>query len=159
MKGLWLRNGCVALKKLSELVGRLNLTDHGVALIVDADGNLIASFTEEPLFRFDGSIKRRALAAESTSEVVRATYFQFAATLTAAAKNELPRTTRFMASGAVITVAVDYVRDHVGLNGFTMAAGPQSDFIAALSSSLARAIVVGLLAAGIAMLLGLWMLN
>ena len=149
----------VSLKKLSEFVAGLKLTQNGVALIVDADGNLIASSTGEPLFRLDGSIKRRVLAAESTNEVVRTAYSQFAASLKKPAKSEMPHTTRFKASGGMVIAAVDYVRDDAGLEWYTLVAVPQSDFTAGLSGSLARAIVVGFLAAGIAVLFGLWTLN
>ena len=149
----------VSLKKLSEFVAGLKLTQNGVALIVDASGNLIASSTGEPLFRLDGSMKRRVLAAESANELVRTTYSQFAASLKETVKGEMPHTARFEASGGMVSAAVDYVRDDAGLDWFTLVAVPQSDFTAGLSGSLVRAILAGFLAAGIAVLLGLWTLN
>jgi diguanylate cyclase (GGDEF)-like protein len=149
----------VSLKKLSQFVGGLKLTANGVAFIVDSGGNLIASSTGEALFRLDGSMKRRVLASESTSELVRTTYSQFAASLKATTRVEMPHTTRFKTSMGVVSAAVDDVRDDAGLDWFTLIAVPQSDFTAGLSGSLARAVLVGFTAAGIAVLVGLWTLN
>ncbi len=149
----------VSLKKLSEFVARLKLTENGVAFMVDADGMLIASSTGEPLHRLDGSIKKRVSAADSTNELVRATYAQFAASLKEKAVIETPYTTHFKTSQGTVGASLDAVRDSAGLNWFTLVAVPRSDFTTGLSGSLARAVFVGLAAACIAVLLGLWTLN
>ncbi len=149
----------VSLKKLSEFVGRLKLTENGVVFIVDAKGLLIASSTNEPLYRLEGNIKTRVSAAESTSELVRATYGKFAASLQENGSFETPYTTHFNGSGGVVGASLDAVRDDAGLNWYTLVAVPRSDFTSGLSISLTRAILVGLAAAGIAVLLGLWTLN
>lgn len=149
----------VSLKKLSGFMERFKLTQNGVAFIVDAAGNLIATSTGELLYRLDGSIKKPVSATESTNELVRATYAQFVASLQKNSAPEMPYTTHFKTSEGAVGASFNAIRDDAGLNWFTLVAVPRSDFTAGLSGSLMRAIFVGLAAAGIAVLFGLWILS
>ncbi len=149
----------VSLKRLSEFMGRFKLTSNGVAFIVDAAGNLIATSTGEPLYRLDGSIKKPVLAVESSSKLVRLAYAQFVALPKKSSVPEMPYTTHFDTSEGVVGASFNAIHDDAGLDWFTIIAVPRSDFTARLSGSLMRAIFVGLAAAGIAVLLGLWILS
>ncbi len=149
----------VPLKNLSEFVSHLTLPQGGIALIIESNGNLIATSSGEPLYKGDGSNKRRINIAESSSELVRGTYAQFAKVLSADVPVNTPFTAQFETSSGEIFAALDSVRDDAGLRWFTIVAVPKSGVMDGVTSSAVSAIVIGGIAATLAVLMGLWILS
>jgi diguanylate cyclase (GGDEF)-like protein len=149
----------VSLKKLSEFVSQLAVPHNGVLIIVESNGNLIASSTGEPLFVGNGNSKRRVNAVDSTNELVRGTYNQFASLLTSDQPVNTPFTAEFSTSQGAVIASLDSVRDDAGLRWFALVAVPRSQVLDGVSSSLVRAGLVGLVAAALALMVGLWILS
>lgn len=149
----------VSLKKLSEFVSQLAVPHNGVLIIVESNGNLIASSTGEPLYTGNGNSKRRVNAVDSNNELVRGTYKQFASLLTSDTPVNTPFTAEFKTSKGAVLASLDSVRDDAGLRWFALVAVPRSQVMEGISGSLVRAALVGLLAAALALMVGLWILS
>jgi diguanylate cyclase (GGDEF)-like protein len=149
----------VSLRKLSEFVGNLSIPNNGVAVIVEPNGNLIATSTGEALFTGNGNAKRRVNAAESTNEIVRGTFERFAGLLANDAPVNTPFTSQFETSQGTVIASLDAIRDDAGLRWFALVAVPRSQVMQGISGSMVRAGIVAILAACIAVVVGLWILS
>jgi diguanylate cyclase (GGDEF)-like protein len=149
----------VSLRKLSEFVKKLRLTEHGVAVLVEANGDLIAASTDEPLSSIDNGTKRRLNAAESKNELIRETYAQFAQTIRGGNIVRTPFQTQFSSSQGTVSCALDMVKDDAGLTWYALVAVPHKDFMGDVVTNTKRTALVGVLAALAAVALGLLILN
>jgi diguanylate cyclase (GGDEF)-like protein len=149
----------VSLRKLSEFVKRLSLSEHGVAFLVEANGDLIATSTGEPLSTIEGGAKRRVNAADSKHELVRETYAQFAQLIRGGNTLTTPFQTQFSSALGTVGCSVDMVKDDAGLVWYALVAVPHSDFMGDVISNTKRTVLVGVFAALAAVGLGLVILN
>jgi diguanylate cyclase (GGDEF)-like protein len=149
----------VSLRKLSEFVKKLSLSEHGVAFLVEANGDLIATSSEEPLSRIEDGVKRRVSAADSKDELIRATYAQFAPTIRTNSVIKTPFYTQFSTSIGTVGGAIDTVKDDAGLTWYALVALPHRDFMGDVIANTKRTVLVAILAALAALGLGLMVLN
>lgn len=149
----------VSLKALSEFLGALNVSKDGVAFIVEPDGNLIAASTGEKLFLGEGSTLQRVRAGGSTNELVRLTYERLAPSLAAARAKNAPYSTEFASSQETFAAAAQQVSDGAGLKWVVMVAVPNKEFMGDVGRSVMKSALIGITAAVIVVLLGLYIVN
>jgi diguanylate cyclase (GGDEF)-like protein len=149
----------VSLRKLSDFVKKLNLSEHGVAFLVEANGDLIATSSEEPLSRIEDGVKRRVSAADSKDELIRAAYAQFAPVIRTNSVIKTPFYTQFSTSIGTVGGAIDTVKDDAGLTWYALVALPHNDFMSDVIANTKRTVLVAILAALAALGVGLVVLN
>jgi diguanylate cyclase (GGDEF)-like protein len=149
----------VSLRKLSDFVKKLSLSEHGVAFLVEANGDLIATSSEEPLSRIEDGVKRRVSASDSKDELIRETYAQFAPTIRTNSVIKTPFYTQFSTSIGTVGGALDMVKDDAGLTWYALVALPHRDFMGDVIANTKRTVLVAILAALAALGLGLMVLN
>jgi diguanylate cyclase (GGDEF)-like protein len=148
----------MSLRALNDFVRRLRLTDHGLAFIVERDGNLIASSRSPNVSRPAGGQATRINAADSSDPVERAVYGEVRRTLEASPS----KTGSFSFSGPggqTDQVAFAQITDSAGLEWIVVVAVPRSDFMGGITTNVLRTALIGAAASIVAMLLGLSVLR
>lgn len=149
----------VSLKALSEFLVSLNVSKEGVAFIVEPDGQLIATSTGERLFAGEDNAVKRVVASGSANELIRLAYQRLAPSLAAAAAPRQPLTTEFASADASYAAAAHQVSDDAGLQWIVMIAVPNKEFMGDVGRSVAKSVIIGVTAALIVVLLGLYIVN
>jgi diguanylate cyclase (GGDEF)-like protein len=119
----------LSLERVNEFLKRLALSTHGLAMVVEADGQLIG-VSRGPHLRpgADGS-KLRLSAADSADPMVTATY-QAVRQLSGGQPVLSPRTGVFNdAEGQPVQVGYARLQDEAGLDWLIMVAVPRHDFL------------------------------
>ena len=150
----------VSLRALNNFVSQLRVSKNGLAFIVEPNGDLIASSSGPNVRAMPDGSKTRVSATESDSPLVRAIYAEVQSRLAAQGLGAGVQTLSFdAADGEKIHVGFDRVRDDAGLEWITVVAMPRSDFMTGVTENLVRTAALGLLAAAIAIALGLRILS
>lgn len=147
----------VSLKALNDFISDLHISAHGVAFIMESNGNLIASSEGENVYTNQQGQVGRLRAENSKSTIIRKTY----ATL----QNHLAldenmggvsSTFNFKGDdGETVYAAYSWVRDNAGLSWISVVAVPRGDFLDTLDKNARWTFVIAVLAVVIALLLGL----
>ena len=148
----------VSLKMLNDFVRALRVSQNGVAFVAEQNGDLIASSSDDST-RLSHGQKIRLNAAQSGNALVRATYTAVADVFKAGLKNGEPQAREFDGPDGKIYASVSAIRDSAGLDWITVVAVPRSDFMAGVVDNVTRTVTVAIVAALIAIALGLWVLN
>ncbi len=150
----------VSLRALNNFVSQLRVSQNGLAFIVEPNGDLIASSSGPNVRAMPDGSKTRVSATESDSPRVRAIYAQVQSRLATQGMRAGVQTLSFDTDdGEMIHVGFDRVRDDAGLEWITVVAMPRSDFMTGVTENLVRTAALGLLAAAIAIALGLRILS
>lgn len=147
----------VSLTALSDFMKNLHVSPHGIAFIIEPNGNLIAS-SESDIVAIDqdGEVGRLN-AANSRSGFIRDTYATLQTRL-AATENMGAAERNFTfddGNGEPIYAAYSWIRDNAGLSWITVVAVPRSDFMDTLDKNARWTVVIAGIAILIALLLGL----
>jgi len=148
----------VSLKMLNDFVRALRVSQNGVAFVAEQNGDLIAS-TSDDSTRLSHGLKTRLNASQSGNALVRATYTQVADMFKAGLKTDEPHARVFDGPDGKIYASLSVIRDNAGLDWITVVAVPRSDFMAGVVDNVTRTATVAIVAALLAMALGLWVLN
>ncbi|MEQ1515583.1 MAG: diguanylate cyclase [Usitatibacteraceae bacterium] len=148
----------VSLKMLNDFVRALHVSQNGVAFVAEQNGDLIAS-TSDDSTRLSNGQKLRLNAAQSGNALVRATYAEVADVFKTGLKNTEPQARMFDGPDGKVYASVNVIRDNAGLEWITVVAVPRADFMAGVIDNVKRSVTVAVVAALLAMALGLWVLN
>lgn len=146
----------VSLKALNDFVRALRVSQNGVAFVAERNGDLIASSSDDST-RLSNGQKMRLNASRSENELVRAAYAQMADSF-GSGLNE-PQVRAFDATQGRIYVSANVIRDAAGLEWITVVAVPRSDFMTGVTDNVVRTATIGVIAALMAIVFGLWVLN
>lgn len=150
----------VSLRALNEFVSRLPVSRHGLAFIVEPDGELIASSASANVKLMADGSKTRLSASESGNPVIAAAYDEVRRRLAEPGTKLGAQTFDFRApDGQVIHAAYDRLRDDAGLEWVTVVAMPRGDFMAGVTGNVVRMAVLSALAALVAIAIGLRILS
>lgn len=148
----------LSLRQVNDFLRRLALSTNGVALVTEPDGQLIGVSRGPHMEKRGGEPDRRLNAADSPDPFVAAIY----AAVSGALKDEgvaEPRTADFrLPDGQVVQVGFSRLRDDAGLDWQVMVAVPRDDFVHGVEASFRRSVGLGVVAAIVVALLGLWIL-
>ena len=148
----------MSLRALNDFVRRLRLSDNGLALIVERDGNLIASSRSQNVERPAGGQATRINAAASSDPVERAAYVQVRRAMDATPA----KTGSFSFTGPdgqTDQLAFARITDTAGLDWIVVVAVPRADFMGGIMTNVVRTMLIGVAASVVAMLLGLSVLR
>ena len=148
----------VSLKMLNNFVRALRVSKNGVAFVAEQNGDLIASSSDDST-RLSNGQSVRLNAAQSGNALVRATYSQVADVFKTGLKDGEPEARVFDGPDGKIYASVSVIRDSAGLDWITVVAVPRGDFMAGVVDNVTRSVTVAIIAALVAMALGLWVLN
>ncbi|GAB2900419.1 hypothetical protein GCM10027046_31830 [Uliginosibacterium flavum] len=146
----------LSLKRLNDFVSKLSISRNAVAFIIEPDGKLIASSRSPNVARQADGSNARINAADSDDALQRAAYAQVQALIAANHQSVGAITRRFTGpNDEAVELAFDRVRDAAGLDWIIAVAVPRSDFMLGVTANVKRSILIGLLAALVAVGLGL----
>lgn len=160
----------IPLSALAEFVRGLQVSRTGVAFIVERDGSLIATSTADKLFSDGGSTAAptpvRLRADRSASPLVRQAYAQLQENLqptrTTVRDVDVAHysfdSTGTGADGRIHMSAIAQ-RDAAGLDWTMVVAIPRSDHMGNVQRTVIENVLIGLLAAGLAIAAGLWIMQ
>ena len=149
----------LSLQQVTSFLQHLALSSHGVAMVMEKDGNLIG-VSRGPHIRkqADGS-DVRLNAADSSDPMVKATYAAVRG-LADTAADALPHTTVFTGpDGSPVQVGYARLTDDAGLDWLIMVSVPRQDFLHGIIDNFRRTVLLAVVAAIIVMLTGTLVLS
>lgn len=150
----------VSLRALNDFVGNLKMSPNGIALIVEPNGDLIASSASPNVRAQADGTMARVSATESGNPMVAALDAEVRRRLAAQDKSKPAATgaTTFNfkePDGQVIHAAFDRLKDDAGLDWIIVVAMPSSDFMTGVSENVLITVVLSVLAALLTIGMGL----
>lgn len=148
----------LSLQQVNEFLRRLTLSTNGIALVTEPGGLMIGvSRGAHMQGGADGSAQRLN-AADSPDAFVAATYRAVSAMLAASPQREARAAHFALPDGQVVQVGFSRLRDDAGLDWQVMVAVPRDDFVQGVQAGFRRSLWLGIGAAVVVTLLGLWIL-
>nr|WP_315187432.1 diguanylate cyclase [uncultured Albidiferax sp.] len=154
----------VALTRLNEFVRTLAISEHGLAFIIETDGQLIAS-SRTPNVRLSTDQPRTRINAEASGDPLQVAAYrtvraQMRPDSVAGSGVRQPVSMRVNGpEGVAVQLAFSRLRDDAGLDWLVVVAVPRSDFMRGVSANVVRTAAIGAGAAIAAVALGLLILN
>ncbi len=153
----------VSLKALNEFVRNLEVSPSGVALILEPNGDLIASSKSDNVAVHADGTKHRINALNTSNPLVTALYAQARKHLddqpTVTTKQKATPFQFEGPEGQQINAAVSHLRDASGLAWITIVAVPRSDFSRGVTENVVKTGLLTLVAAAFAAGIGFAILN
>ncbi|WP_291768129.1 sensor domain-containing diguanylate cyclase [Castellaniella sp.] len=151
----------VPLKEINHFIATLKVGEHGRAIVVERDGNLLAGTGLQNLEKSSGGRVTRINALETGDPVIRAAYASVAPLLHQAkpvgdaSREQAYWTTAVDQDGQTIAVAAQRVIDDAGLDWTAIVAMPRDEIFLGIERQLWIALGVGLLAVALTILFGM----
>lgn len=138
----------VSLRQLSDFVQTLQPSAHGVAFVVEPNGDLIATSRGAHLQRETDGTAKRLNASSADDPLLATSYVQVKALIIEAGEGATPRSTRIDGpDGAAVQLAYARLHDNAGLDWIIAVAVPRSDFLHRVTTNLYQSVALALLAA------------
>jgi diguanylate cyclase (GGDEF)-like protein len=148
----------MSLRGLNDFLQRLRLSPHGVALIIERDGNLIASSHSANVAR-DAAGSNKRINISSGGDAMERAAFDAVKTSGMAVTSGSSTLDFVGPDGEPATMAFAQVKDAVGLDWIVAVAVPRSDLMGGIPRNVTRTVVIAAAAALLAVLLGLGILR
>ncbi len=149
----------MSLAALNNFVSDLNISPHGLAFIVEQDGNLIASSCSPNVQQNAEGQNIRVNVAHSGHPLLSEIYQHLQPHL----KDHIPLTPQTLhytdSQGRGIYVAYNHFRDSAGLDWINVVAMPSEDFMGGISANVLRTIFLGISATILVLLIGFRILH
>jgi diguanylate cyclase (GGDEF)-like protein len=148
----------LSLRALNDFLQRVRLSPHGVALIIERDGNLIASSRSANVVRDASGSNKRINISTSGDAMERAAF----AAVKKAGMGLTPGSATLDFEGPdgdTATMAFAQVKDAVGLDWIVAVAVPRSDLMGGIPRNVTRTVWIAAGAAMLAVMLGLGILR
>ncbi|WP_394788063.1 diguanylate cyclase domain-containing protein [Rhodoferax sp.] len=150
----------VALHHLNDFVRTLALSSNGLAFIIEANGQLIASSRTPNTRSIDHQGNTRINALDSGEPLQAAAYRSVREALQTGVPLDTPVSQRITGpDGAAVQLAFSRMHDDAGLDWLVVVAVPRSDFMQGVTSNVLRTAAIGAAAALAAVAIGLLILN
>ncbi len=146
----------VSLQHLNGFVRSLPLSRNGIAYVVEPDGNLIATSRGDYLNPGQDGKPARLNAANSQDKLLSATHREVLALMARGGVSDQTQST--LMSGPdqqAVQLAYARIRDSAGLDWYIVVAVPRQDFLGGVSRNAVQTLLLGLLAAGLVVAIGL----
>jgi signal transduction histidine kinase len=145
------------LDYIGQYLKNLKISETGQVLIIDRNGNLIATSTNERPFREKGTAKERLPVIDSQNETTRSIATALQTQFPTVGKIIAPQTFRTTdARNQPQFIRVLPFRDRQGLDWVVAIAVPESDFMAQIHENNRNTILLCLAALGLAIAVGAW---
>jgi diguanylate cyclase (GGDEF)-like protein len=149
----------LSLLRVNQFLRSLPLSAHGLAFVVEGDGQLIGLSNGPHLRSVPGSKATRLNAADSDNPLVVATYRAYLSLLKQRT-GLAPRTDTFTApDGGLVQVAHARLQDKAGLDWVILVAVPRSDFLGGVTRNFQQTVGLAATACIAVLVIGLAVLN
>ena len=150
----------VSLQHLTDFVRKLPISRNGFAFIVEPDGNLIATSRGDHIRRAADGSHVRLKADDSSDALVARVHGEVKALMAHEATDSATRARKIVGpDGEAVQVAYARIRDTAGLDWIIAVAVPRSDFLKQVTDNAYQTVLLGLLAAGAVVAVGLLSLS
>ncbi|AZP11305.1 sensor domain-containing diguanylate cyclase [Undibacterium parvum] len=150
----------MSLRSLNDFVRNLKMSQHGLAFIIEPNGDLIAASSGPNVQHSKDGSNVRINAKDSGNPFLSAIYLKLLAMDIAQESRGNAKTFSFEdAADERIHVAYQKVKDNTGLEWITVVAVPSKDFMGDVLQNIRRTALISALAALLAILIGLKILN
>ena len=149
----------VSIRRLSDFIGSLKVSPNSLVFVVQSSGDLIGTSSGEALSISVGADKKRVNAASSADKMVREAYAAYRDAIARPDAPNTPVSRRLSVDGEVVFSSMHIIPSDMGDNWFALVAVPRSDLMEDVNANITRSAVIALLAAIVAMTLGLWIVN
>lgn len=148
------------LRALNDFVSNLDISENGIAFIVETDGRLIASSCSDNVRDDSEGRKARVYAGESGNRLQEEIYERIKSYLGMDLELLGVQTMYFEDSaGEMIHLAFELFKDSAGLNWVNVVAMPDEDYLGGISDNVYRTLAIAVIATIIVIIIGLWILN
>lgn len=144
----------ISLSQINTFLQSLQVGKTGRAFIMEGSGRLVAASSQEPSYRLVNGVAEQIMATESGDRLVQsaAQYVQDQFGSSAAVISSQQR--RFQHTGTPTFLQINRLQDELGLDWLIIVAVPETDFMAQIYQNNRNTILLCLLAAGGATLIG-----
>ena len=148
--------GRLTLSTVGDFLKNLNVGRQGRTFIIERDGKLVATSTNESLFHDKQSKRERVAAADSNDPLTKAATQYLIRKFGDLSQINSTQILDFEIEGAKQFVQVSPFQDKQGLNWLTIVAIPESEFMAQINANTRTTILLCLAALGLATVLGIY---
>ncbi|MFC7514252.1 diguanylate cyclase [Herbaspirillum sp. GCM10030257] len=148
----------VTLKVLTDFMRGLTVSEHGAAFVMDAEGYLIATSTQDIPFKTGGPVVERIHATDMLSPQLREAATQALAWRKGQQSGGVLVKASVLSSGDT-EIAAARLGHQYGLDWITVVSVPRGDFMGGVARSIGQALLIGILCVAIALALGLSLLD
>jgi signal transduction histidine kinase/DNA-binding response OmpR family regulator len=148
--------GRISLATVGDFLKKLDVGKQGRTFIIERDGKLVATSTNESLFRNRQGKLERIAAADSADTLTKATTQYLIRKFGDLNQINSPQILDFEMEGAKQFIQVSPFQDEQGLNWLTIVAIPESEFMAQINANTRTTILLCLVALGLATVLGIY---
>jgi diguanylate cyclase (GGDEF)-like protein len=150
----------MSLRSLNDFVRNLKMSQHGLAFIIEPNGDLIAASSGPNVQHLKDGSNARINAKDSGNPLLSAIYAKLLAMDVTKESRGNAKTFSFEdAADERIHVAYQKVKDNTGLEWITVVAVPSKDFMGDVLANIKRTALISALAVLLAILIGLKILN
>jgi len=147
------------LEALNDFVSNLDISENGLAFIIESDGNLIASSVSPNVQKNADGENIRVNAAQSGHPLLTEIYLHLKPYLAQSLSPE-PHTLLFTNSqGQEIHVAYNHFKDDAGLSWVNVVAIPKDDFMGGIPDNVTRTIILAIAATILVICIGFWIVH
>jgi diguanylate cyclase (GGDEF)-like protein len=145
----------MSLKSLNDFVSNLNISENGIAFIIEPDGMLIASSSSSNIQQDENGLNIRVTADKSTDPLLSDIYTQLAPYLSEKMDDFEPETFIFTdKQDREIHVAYNKYEDNAGLKWINVVAMPSEDFMGGIKQNVFQTLLLGVFATTIVIIIG-----
>jgi len=145
----------VTLKKLSDYLRSINISAHSVSFIVDANGYMIASSTDELPYDVINNQPTRKMAESMTNQLIRQSYLSVVKDKLATSNIPISSSQTFEFNNEKVDVAYAKLGSEFGLKWISVVAVPRADFMGGINHSLFQSLIIMALFIVLALVIGL----
>jgi diguanylate cyclase (GGDEF)-like protein len=150
----------VSLKKLNTFISNLKVSPNGIAVILEPNGDLIASSISPNVALLSDGTRKRISAKASDNDQIAAIYEQIQKQLPLVDSKSGPQTVGYEGpNGEKLYASINRLKDKSGLSWVSAVVIPQSDFMAGNTENLIKTAVLTVFAVLVTILLGLGILG
>ncbi|MBD2302184.1 response regulator [Nostoc sp. FACHB-87] len=144
------------LSQISDFLGQLKVSQTGRTFIIEHNGLLIASSSDEQPFSLQNQKPQRLLASKSKDPLIKATANYLTTHFGSFEKISDSQQMDFLLQGQRQFVQITPWRDEWGLDWLMVVVVPEEDFMAQINANTHTTILLCLLALGLAIILGVY---
>jgi len=146
---------------VSTSIGWLSISKNGVAFVIDGNGHVVATSSDEVPFKMINGKPALMMAGDMESKLITESYAKVLEWRNNHKDLNTPFTGEYDGSSGFGTVAVaaSLLEKKYGLEWVTVVAVPNSDFMAPITSSLYKSLMIAAICVILALLVGLTRIN
>jgi diguanylate cyclase (GGDEF)-like protein len=149
----------LSLQQVNAFLQRLAVSANSLAMVTEADGQLIG-VSRGPHLRSDGASGNVRLSADKSGDAMVAATYRAVQPLLASTTDTLPHTASYTdADGRLVQVGYARLRDAAGLDWLIFIAVPRADFLSHVERNVYSTLALSILAAALVIGVGLLVLN